>query len=492
MITNRTAFARLAAGTVLAATTMLGGCATDGGASPAKYASKAEAALAKGQTGKGVTLAEQAVLAAPRDATARALLGAAYLKAGRFASATEAYDAALELGDEAVPTVLGLALSETAQGHDEAALELLNDWRDVIPASDLGLAFALAGNAPRGIAVLTEALRGGDTTVKARQNLAFAYALAGQWREARLMLAQDVPADQINDRIAQWAQLAVPGAGQARVASLLGVPLTGDTGQPAALALSNFPSAEALAMEAAQTPPAAPEAAPVEVAQAEVTLEAPLPVGDAVSAPVRLASLDQPASTPADTVVSDTPQFAPAVAVAPVAEAATFEPIVQAEASVPVVQDVTPVPVAQTLAVLPAQFRPVGRPRIVGNFVPHGNDRAKPGKGTSLSAPKAAAKPVSGGSHWVQLGSYEDPAIAKEGWGKFIRRTPALKGYQATTTTATVNGTPVWRVAATGFASYGDAASMCRMVKQRGGACLVVTAPKLPRGLGGGGISARR
>ena len=463
MITNRTAFARLAAGTVLAATTMLGGCATDGGANPAKYASKAEAALAKGQTGKGVTLAEQAVLAAPRDAAARALLGAAYLKAGRFASATEAYDAALELGDEAVPTVLGLALSETAQGHDEAALELLNDWRDVIPAADLGLAYALAGNAPRGIAVLTEALRGGDTTVKARQNLAFAYALAGQWREARLMLAQDVPADQINDRIGQWAQMAVPGAGQARVASLLGVPVTGDAGQPAALALANFPSVEALAQEAATPPPAAPEAAaPGEVAQAE----APLPVGDAVNAPVeaapvQYAALDQPTNT----VVSDTPLFAPAAA--------------------------SPAPVSQTLTVLPAQFRPAGRPRIVGNYVPHGADGARPGKGNSLTSPKAA-KPVTGGSHWVQLGSYVNPAIAKEGWGKFTRRTPALKGYPAMTTTATVNGTPVWRVAATGFASYGDAASMCRTVKKRGGECLVVTAPKLPRGLGGGGITARR
>ena len=48
---------------------------------------------------------------------------------------------------------------------------------------------------------------------------------------------------------------------------------------------------------------------------------------------------------------------------------------------------------------------------------------------------------------------------------------------------------PVWRVAATGFGSYGDAANMCRTVKHRGGDCLVVTAPK---GLGGGGSTARR
>ena len=101
-----------------------------------------------------------------------------------------------------------------------------------------------------------------------------------------------------------------------------------------------------------------------------------------------------------------------------------------------------------------------------------------------------ALKPVFGGNYWVQLGSYVNPAVAKDGWRKFTSRTPALKPYKVTTTTATVKGTPVWRVAATGFASYGDAANMCRTVKRRGGVCLVVTAPK---GLGGGGgVTARR
>ena len=41
------------------------------------------------------------------------------------------------------------------------------------------------------------------------------------------------------------------------------------------------------------------------------------------------------------------------------------------------------------------------------------------------------------------------------------------------TTTATVNNVPVWRIAATGFGSYGDASKMCAKVKSRGGACLV-------------------
>ncbi len=475
MITNRQALTRLAASTALAAT-LIAGCATALVAKPTNYVSKAEAALAKGQIAKGVALAEQAVRANPRDGATRALLGAAYLKAGRFASATEAYDAALELGDESVPTVLGLALAETAQGNSPAALELLNDWRDVVPASDLGLAYALAGNAPRGVAVLTEALRSGDTTVKLRQNLAFAYALAGKWREARVMLAQDVPADKINDRIGLWAQLAVPGADRSRIAHLLGVPVVGDGGQPAELALANFPSAEALALVAA--PPAAPEAAvpqaadPVEAAVEVAVVEvagveaaaiepAPMAREPDAPAPIRFASLEQPSMN----VASDSPTF-------------ISTPVVQAFAAPP-----TPT--------RPAQVRPVSAklPRIAGKFVPHGADATRPGKGHTLTAPKPV-RPVFGGSHWVQLGSYENPTIAKDGWRKFIARTPALKPYKVTTTTATVRGTPVWRVAATGFASYSDAFNMCRTVKGRGGACLVVTAPK---GLSGsGGATARR
>ena len=437
----------------------------------------------------------------PRDGATRALLGAAYLKAGRFASATEAYDAALELGDESVPTVLGLALAETAQGNGADALELLNDWRDVVPASDLGLAYALAGNAPRGVAVLTDALRSGDTTVKLRQNLAFAYALAGKWREARVMLAQDVPADKIHDRIGQWAQRAGPGADRSRIAHLLGVPVVGDSGQPAELALANFPSAEALALLAA--PSAAPEAAApqaaapveavvevavvevagVEVARVEVAGDeaaaieaAPMAREPDAPAPIQFASLDQLSMN----VASDSPTF-------------ISTPVVQALAALPAPNlpaQILPAPV------YPVQVRPVTAkpPRIVNKFVPHGTDAVRPGKGHTLTAPKPV-RPVLGGSHWVQLGSYTNPAVAKDGWRKFTARTPALKPYKVTTTTARVRGTPVWRVAATGFASYSDAFNMCRTVKGRGGACLVVTAPKGlgSKELGGsGGATARR
>ena len=438
MTGNRLTFAKLAS-TVAIAAAMVSGCASDGGARPSSYAAKP----LSGKGNKAVAKAERAVQTAPRDAVARAALGAAYLNAGRFAAAAQSYDDALELGDESAATALALALAETANGNAAAATELLHDWRDVIPASDLGLAYALAGETGRGVQILSDALRNGEDGAKVRQNLAFAYALDGRWREARLMVAQDVPADQVDARISEWATMGRPDDVTTRVAHLLGVTAIADSGQPQALALANFPSTEQLASEGqaqvvAATEPAAPVVEPVAPAPAPVVqAQAELPaVAAPVVQPIKLAALDRAPAA----IVNDAPAFA-------------------------------------TLA-MPAASAPAVKPRIVGKqvsrkFVSETRNVAQPGKGEGLSAMMPAPKVAVQGSHWLQLGSYTNPAIAKEGWRKFTARTPALKAYRTVTTTATVNDTPVWRVAAAGFPSYAEAAKMCAKVKGRGGACLV-------------------
>jgi tetratricopeptide (TPR) repeat protein len=436
MTGTRTKLAKLAASSAMIAV-LLSGCSMNGsGDRPSGFAAKP----LSGTGNKAVDKAERAVAANPRDAAARAVLGAAYLDAGRFASAVQSYDDALDLGDESVATVLGLALAETAQGNYESARELLRDWRDVIPASDLGLAYALAGDTARGVEILGAALRAGENTPKLRQNLAFAFALDGHWREARLMAMQDIPAGQIDARISEWAQLGRSEDARARVAHLLGVTPAADAGQPQALALANFPSVEQLAMEAQTQFAAAPAVAPVETAP--------------VAPPVQQAALELPVAAPV------------AAPVAPPIMLASIE-----RAPVGIVRD-TPALVVTTP--VPASRPSVSvKPRAVGKFVAEAHAAVKPGKGRGLAAMAPAPKVVAGGSHWVQLGSYTDAAVAKDGWRKFVGRTPGLKPYRQVTTTATVDGAQVWRVAAAGFASYADAARMCAAVKARGGACLV-------------------
>ena len=56
------------------------------------------------------------------------------------------------------------------------------------------------------------AIRNGENTPKMRQNIAYAYALAGRWREARLMAQQDVPADQVSHRMQEWAEMSEQSA----------------------------------------------------------------------------------------------------------------------------------------------------------------------------------------------------------------------------------------------------------------------------------------
>jgi Flp pilus assembly protein TadD len=151
---------------------MLTGCATNQAPPAALSASQAQAALAKGKPARAIENAEAAVLAAPRDAAYRAVLGSAYLDSGRFASAATSFDDAMKLGDTSARTALSLALSLAASGKQAEAVAVLNDHQGDIARSDLGLAFSLSGYPERGIAVLSDAIRGGENTAKTRQNLA--------------------------------------------------------------------------------------------------------------------------------------------------------------------------------------------------------------------------------------------------------------------------------------------------------------------------------
>jgi len=231
---------RLALTTALTSAT-LAGCAGHVAPTAAVSSEAARAALAKGKGDKAVSFAEAAVLATPRDGATRALLGAAYLEAGRFDSAATAFGDAIALGDATPATVLKLALSLSASGRFAEAQTLLDAHRSALEPADYGLAITLAGSPQQGIEVLSDALRYGEDGPKVRQNLAYAFALKGDWRSARLLAAQDLPADKLNERLGEWAQMSMPQMQVQRVAALLGVKANADGGQPAQLALANFP-----------------------------------------------------------------------------------------------------------------------------------------------------------------------------------------------------------------------------------------------------------
>jgi tetratricopeptide (TPR) repeat protein len=379
---------------------------------------------------KQVSAAERAVAKSPQDATVRVKLGQSYLAAGRFVSAGATFEDAVALGDKAPATALGMALSYIATGRNAEAAALLGQWGDSIPASDHGLALALAGQPLQAIAVLGEAIKQGENTPKIRQNLAYAYALAGRLPEARVIAAQDIPADKLETRVSEWALAASIGSQQSRVAALLGAPVRSDPGRPAQLAV----------------------AAP---------LESPsLATNDVTSTPGAMAEL--PAlGTAAPMLVQAAYQPTPASHAAP----AAAEP-----AAVPRSPEIADI--AEVMRRYDAKSTAQATPRPALAAV-----RARQERKTAAAksvAKAAASKPapaVSTGSHLVQLGSFTSEAGAHRAWNIFVSRDPSLKGRELRITQAMVNGRRYFRVAAAGYEAA-EARTKCSSLKGRGSDCL--------------------
>lgn len=421
----------------------LGGCMTAAAAPRADLSfAQAQSALSKGKIEAAITHAEAAVLAEPRNPGFRALLGAAYLEAGRFQAAATSFGDALDLGDQSPRTVLSFALAKIALGEKRAALAVLDDYAAAIDPADLGLALALAGQPERGVHVLVNAVRSSEqATPKLRQNLAYAYALAGNWRAARVMAAEDVPADQLDARLAQWAASAAPEQFQQRVASLLNVTPQPDSGQPQRLALANFPAAETLVAEAAAQAPAA--------MLAEAAGVAPEPA-QAPAAP----------ATPrfAEAFAEPLPAPAPAPAAARAGEAGSGLRFV----SNPVVQP------------LPARTAP--RAQAAPRLAAAPASRAPRTAGAAASASDKAAA-----THLVQLGAYDSRIEAERGWNLLQAKFPQLKAHKPVITEAVVGGRTFWRVAAEGFGPM-SARAMCSTVKSAGRGCFAYAATNPPAG----------
>ncbi|WP_404480511.1 tetratricopeptide repeat protein [Novosphingobium sp. BL-52-GroH] len=286
---------------------LLAGCAGQTSVASATGAQVADASIG-GQgdiADKALAKAEARVAKSPANASARSDLAQVYLAAGRFDSAATTFEDAIALGDKSPRNGLSLALAYIGSGRNAQALGVLSQWRDQIPAGDFGLAIALAGQPAQGVAVLTDTLRGGENNAKVRQNLAYAYALDGRWAESRVIAGQDVPPDQLEQRMTEWASRARPEQSQVRVAGLLGTPMRADPGQPVALALNGVEHAARMAV--AEVPGApAPEFAGSEFAGSELAAS-------------ELPAAELPAIEPAeDYQVAQ----APAPAVTPVAHAA--------------------------------------------------------------------------------------------------------------------------------------------------------------------------
>jgi D-alanyl-D-alanine carboxypeptidase len=448
---------------------------------------QASRALQQGQLASAVTLMEQAVALSPRDAGYRILLADAYLKSGRFDSARATYGDVIALDPSNVRASLSVALIQIAQGRPAAAVGILDAIADRAPAGDVGLAYALAGQSERAVQLLESAARSPMATPRTRQNLALAYAFAGDWRRARAIAAQDISPADIDERMAQWAVMARPGAGAAQVASLLGTAPGADEGQPARLALAPSdaaPVAVAVVAEAAPAPSRA-QFAPARSAE-----------------PIEVAAVEQrPAEAPAFWVAPDNYQeeaIAEGVAPEPVRARAPSPRRSRVARAVSRVPDAEPFAVearydmpsvsgqddgaAPPAPVLPAFEAPV-RPAPVSRPVAAARAPVTPRRNAYVRAAAAAPlprpilerqRPVRAGNApiVVQIGAFRSEANAERAWVALSQRY-GLSGRRPLTTTFDHNGRTLHRVSVSGFASNADAQRLCSQIRGTGGLCFV-------------------
>ncbi len=460
--------ARFGVSTALAAV-LLAGCAGNSAPRAGVSAADAAAALAAGERREAVMHAEAAVAADPHNGAFRALLGNAYLDAGRFQSAQAAFGEAMELGENSPRVALSLALALAGEARYAEAVAVLNEWEGMLAPADVGLAYALAGQPERGIHIMTNAIRSGEDTAKMRQNLAYAYAVAGRWREARLMVAQDLSADQVGDRMSEWASLSSAEAYRHRVANLLQVPVTvQDPGRPMHLALANNPTVEQLALhaDAAQHAElAAQNVPPAEVAQAPA-MELP-----AVATPApRYAGLAQ----------TDL-QTAPQTTNKREAEAIKREAF-DAEFAAAFAPNA---PVKEALASITTDIaRYISSPVV--QPVPQHREANRAGTRPALTN-------ASEGTHLVQLGSFLTERAALRAWDIYKARYPQLADHQMVITQAVVDNKRRYRVSASGFDRTASRV-MCNQVNRRSGdGCISWAAARpLPGAVDNGVHLARR
>jgi D-alanyl-D-alanine carboxypeptidase len=391
-------------------------------------ATRAQAALAANDLQAAVSLAERAVDNSPRDAGFRALLGNCYLASGRFASAESAFRDSLSLVASQPQIVLKLALVQIAQGKNEEAKGLLAMAQSVLDPADTGLALALAGDPQSAIAVLEPAARAVGADARVRQNLALAYAFAGDWGQARTVAAQDVPGDQLDGRIQQWMTLAKPARASDQVAAFIGIqPVAGDPGQPVRLALNKD---DAIRQAAAQ---------PVEVPQASsagltsvATVDLPPPPAELVA-----VATAEPMPAPSPEPVA-TPEPAPvALAAYEPAPAVEASPIRQARPALS--------PAAVRLAEPVAKLRRASLPK------------ARTGKSRAV----------------VQLGAFSSRDRVELAWSRATSKYSVLRGYAPVSARFDSGKGTVYRLSVKGFASDRDAKLLCESLKRSGRACFV-------------------
>lgn len=424
------AISAMAIGLATSGCSSLGFAKNENPGDPSKQIAASEKHAKRGDFAKAMASAEAAVAASPENAALRAALGQQYLQAGRFVSAEASLTEALTLEDSP-RTALNLALAKIANGRINDGLQLIEKYREQLPAADYGLALALAGESQRAVLVLGDAVREADATARTRQNLAFALAMEGRWMEAKVVAGQDMPFANVGNRMGQWASIMQAGSPRQLIAGIMNTPVTNDDpGMPVRLARATNPEDFGTKMASGYDPAPLAQYAPE-----------PTVVADAANG--------------ADTSADAQPQ-------AEMAEAAPVEaaPAVSAPvAAAPIEAQAAPYKVSAAIPSVKAsrtKTARLGAPTKVTNAAEAARLVAKARKSSGLA---------------VQLGAFSSMSSAKSAWTRLNAKHRTLRGYTPSYAAVTVKGRNYVRLAANGVADKRVGWALCQRVTGSASVC---------------------
>ena len=349
-----------------------------------------------------------------------------------------------------------------AIGFAEAAVALMpqnTDYRSLLAG-----AYLKAGRFTSAHAAYADLLQLTPGNGKAALNLALAMIAEGQWDEARQTLEAHASVVPAGDRGLAVALAGDPATGVELLTAAARSPdADAKTRQNLALALALAGRwVEAREVVGIDLAPTAADARMVQWA----AFAKPVGAADQVAALLGVMPVKDPGRPVALALNAAVPVAAMAAAEPVEAPVATSEPVAAPEA----VAAVEAPPSSGAARIVFAERREVVQALPTRTPATFAAPRTvKTQLATASAEPKPVAQPNKG-KWFVQLGAYDNAAVAKDAWGRAQRRYPAFE--QQTPTGMAFKS--FYRLSVGGFAK-GDADALCRGYRAKGGACFVRT-----------------
>jgi tetratricopeptide (TPR) repeat protein len=163
--------------------------------------------VALGESDKAADVLKSLIATGQANGDAFYTLGKVKLATGRFEEALNAFDSAQQRDGVTAKISSGRAISLAAMGKPLDAIRAFGGNSDRLTLSNKALVFAAIGRAEAAVLMLEPLVQSGQSSSRDRQNLAMAYLLNGQEKEAYAIARVDLDPATINETFTFYRSL---------------------------------------------------------------------------------------------------------------------------------------------------------------------------------------------------------------------------------------------------------------------------------------------